>query len=130
MLLEFFDIEEKSEAEAVKAIEVGRGHVDELMSWLDWSVWVRCEPACSLGPGVHQENPVFSFHAFSCFFYFPQVQKATVPESSAYFKQELPSTFSVTFYLYFTFSVTFYPYFTFFFTFGMRCYWNTRTSYF
>ena len=47
--LEFFDIEEKSEADAVKAIEVGRGHVDELMSWLDWSVWVRCEPACSLG---------------------------------------------------------------------------------
>jgi hypothetical protein len=52
MWLEFFDIEEKSEAEAVKAIEVGCGHVDELMSWLDWSVWVRCEPAYSLGPGV------------------------------------------------------------------------------
>ena len=49
MWLEFFDIEEKSEAEAVKAIEVGHRHVDELMSWLDWSVWVRCEPAYSLG---------------------------------------------------------------------------------
>ena len=47
--LEFFDIEEKSEAEAADAIEVGRRHVDELMSWLDWSVWVRCSPACSLG---------------------------------------------------------------------------------
>jgi hypothetical protein len=43
---EFFDIEGNGEAEAAKAIEVGRRHVDELMSWLGWSVWLRCEPAC------------------------------------------------------------------------------------
>lgn len=44
--IEFFDAEGKSEAEAVKAIEVGRTHVDELMGWLGWSVWLRCEPTC------------------------------------------------------------------------------------
>ncbi len=74
------------------------------------------------GKGNTSGKPCFFF---LCFFHFPQVQKATVSESSAYLKQELPSTFSVTFYpyftfsvtfyLYFTFSVTFYPYFTFFF---------------
>jgi len=45
--MEFFDVEGKSEAEAAEAIEVGRRHVDELTSWLGWSVWLRCEPACS-----------------------------------------------------------------------------------
>jgi hypothetical protein len=49
MWLEFYDIEGESEARAAEAIEVGRKHVDELMSWLDWSLWLRCKPACSLG---------------------------------------------------------------------------------
>ena len=47
--LEFFDVEGESEAKAVEAIEVGSRHVDELMSWLDWSLWLRCEPACGFG---------------------------------------------------------------------------------
>jgi len=47
--LEFFDVEGAAEAKAVQAIEVGRRHVEELMIWLDWSVWVRCEPGCGLG---------------------------------------------------------------------------------
>ena len=93
-------------------------------------VFIVCTIGAARRGHSHQENPVFSFCAFLCFFHFPQVQKATVSESSAYLKQELPSAFSVTFYLYFTFSVTFYPYLTFFFTFGMLHYWNTRTSYF
>jgi hypothetical protein len=54
--LEFFDVEGKSEERAAEAIEVGRGHVDELMSWLDWSLWVRCEPACSLGVRVVSDH--------------------------------------------------------------------------
>jgi hypothetical protein len=45
----FFDIEEADEAKAAEVLEVGHGHIDELMSWLDWSLWVRCEPACGLG---------------------------------------------------------------------------------
>jgi hypothetical protein len=48
--MEFFDVEGKSNTKAAEAIEVGRGHMDELMRWLDWSVWLRCEPACE--PGV------------------------------------------------------------------------------
>ena len=46
--LEFFDVEGESEAKAAEAIEVGSRHINELMSWLDWSLWLRCEPACGL----------------------------------------------------------------------------------
>ncbi|KAI9453296.1 hypothetical protein BJY52DRAFT_1427547 [Lactarius psammicola] len=46
---EFFDIEVENEARATEATEVARGHIEELMTWLDWSVWVRCEPGCGLG---------------------------------------------------------------------------------
>ncbi|KAI9459921.1 hypothetical protein BJY52DRAFT_1148726, partial [Lactarius psammicola] len=47
--VEFFDVEAADEAEAAEATEVARGHIEELMTWLDWSVWVRCDPRCSLG---------------------------------------------------------------------------------
>lgn len=45
----FFDVEGADEEKVAEVIEVGHGHIDQLMSWLDWSQWVRCEPACSLG---------------------------------------------------------------------------------
>jgi hypothetical protein len=48
--IEFFDIEKADSATAEKAIEVGQMHVNDLMSWLDWSVWVECKPGCD--PGV------------------------------------------------------------------------------
>jgi len=51
--LKFFDVEGAAEAKAVQAIEVGGRHVEELMTWLDWSVWVRCEPACGLGENCY-----------------------------------------------------------------------------
>jgi hypothetical protein len=47
--VEFFDVEAADEAGATEAIAVARGHIEELMAWLDWSVWVRCEPECSFG---------------------------------------------------------------------------------
>ena len=47
--VEFFDVELADEVGTTKATEVGRGHIAELMAWLDWSVWVRCEPGCGLG---------------------------------------------------------------------------------
>jgi hypothetical protein len=47
--VDFFDVEDQDEAKAAEAIEAGHGHIDELMNWLDWSLWVRCEPACGLG---------------------------------------------------------------------------------
>jgi len=46
---EFFDAEAADEAKAKEAIEVAHKHIKELMAWLDWSVWVRCEPGCSVG---------------------------------------------------------------------------------
>jgi len=81
---------------------------------------------------------------FLCFFYLPQVEKVPIPESIVYFIKEIPSTFRVTFYVYFTFFLTFYLCFTFFLLFTctlcfslhflpvlyflMRRYWNTRTD--
>jgi hypothetical protein len=56
---DFFDVEGAEEAKVVEVIEVGYGHIDELMSWLDWSLWVRCEPACGLG--VRQQYSLYDF---------------------------------------------------------------------
>ncbi|KAH9029285.1 hypothetical protein EDB85DRAFT_2147428 [Lactarius pseudohatsudake] len=47
--VEFFDIEAADEARATDASEMAHEQISELMVWLDWSVWVRCEPGCSLG---------------------------------------------------------------------------------
>jgi hypothetical protein len=56
--LEFFDIEAQGEARAAEAIDVGRRHVEELMSWLDWSLWTRCSPACGLGVRLHSDHQI------------------------------------------------------------------------
>ena len=58
MWVEFFDVEGVDEVKAAAVIEVGHRHVDELMSWLGWSLWVRCEPACGLGVR-HKDPPKF-----------------------------------------------------------------------
>ncbi|KAH9028923.1 hypothetical protein EDB84DRAFT_1439467 [Lactarius hengduanensis] len=46
--VEFFDIEAADEARATDASEMAHEQISELMAWLDWSVWVRCEPGCGL----------------------------------------------------------------------------------
>ncbi|KAF8273284.1 hypothetical protein EI94DRAFT_1716301 [Lactarius quietus] len=46
--VEFFDVEAADEAEASEAFDVAHGHIEELMTWLDWSAWVRCEPGCTV----------------------------------------------------------------------------------
>ncbi|KAH9056824.1 hypothetical protein EDB87DRAFT_1812587 [Lactarius vividus] len=46
--VEFFDVEAADEAGATDVLEMAHGHISELMTWLDWSEWVRCEPGCSL----------------------------------------------------------------------------------
>jgi hypothetical protein len=65
--LEFFDVEGESLAKATEAIEVGRRHIGELMSWLDWSLWVRCEPGC--GFGVRDSASRLSALTLSCRFF-------------------------------------------------------------
>src|SRR6266404_5749099 len=49
MWVDFFDIEGADNVTAMEATQVAYSQVDELMGWLDWSAWVRCEPGCSLG---------------------------------------------------------------------------------
>ena len=56
----FFDVEGADEATATEVIEVGYRHIDELMSWLDWSLWVRCDPACGLGVRQHPFTPILT----------------------------------------------------------------------
>ena len=50
----FFDVEGADEVKAAEVIGVGHRHFDELMNWLDWSLWVRCEPACGLGVSIEK----------------------------------------------------------------------------
>ena len=50
----FFDVEGAEEVRAAEVIGVGHRHIDELMNWLDWSLWVRCEPACGLGVSLEK----------------------------------------------------------------------------
>ena len=47
--VELFDLEAADEASATESTEVAREHIEELIAWLDWSVWVRCGPGCNLG---------------------------------------------------------------------------------
>ena len=49
LLVYFADVEAEDETWAAEAIQVARGHIKELMIWLGWLVWVRCETGRSLG---------------------------------------------------------------------------------
>ncbi|KAF8262527.1 hypothetical protein EI94DRAFT_1688035 [Lactarius quietus] len=46
--VEFFDVEAADEAGASEALDVAHRHIEELMVWLDWSAWIRCEPGCTV----------------------------------------------------------------------------------
>lgn len=47
--LELFDVKGESKAKAAEAIEVGSRCVNKLMTWLEWSLWLRCDPTCGFG---------------------------------------------------------------------------------
>jgi hypothetical protein len=53
MWVDAFDIEAASEKHASTVVQSWRQSIHDLMVWLDWSVWVRCTPAC--GPEVRAE---------------------------------------------------------------------------
>ncbi|KAF8262596.1 hypothetical protein EI94DRAFT_1743213 [Lactarius quietus] len=59
--VEFFDVEAADEVGTTKVIEMAHEHIDELMTWLDWSVWVRCEPGCSFGETCYLPTWPFAF---------------------------------------------------------------------
>ncbi|KAI0060148.1 hypothetical protein BV25DRAFT_986335 [Artomyces pyxidatus] len=46
MWVDAFDIEAADETHARNILEVWQVQVSELMEWLGWSVWSRCNPAC------------------------------------------------------------------------------------
>jgi hypothetical protein len=41
-----FHVERDVEREVIQLMSDWRQDVKKLMSWLDWSVWVKCRPAC------------------------------------------------------------------------------------
>ncbi|KZT66128.1 hypothetical protein DAEQUDRAFT_696085 [Daedalea quercina L-15889] len=45
---EAFDIEDKSVDVAVEMVAKWRGEVDALLEWLDWPVWMACQPGCAI----------------------------------------------------------------------------------
>jgi hypothetical protein len=45
-----FELEPHEEPDIVQLFDRWRDDTHKLMSWLDWSVWIKCRPAC--GPEV------------------------------------------------------------------------------
>lgn len=43
-----FDVEEQSVAVAAQRLEKWRGDLNALVQWLDWPVWMGCNPACGV----------------------------------------------------------------------------------
>ncbi|KAH9177289.1 hypothetical protein EDB89DRAFT_1533111 [Lactarius sanguifluus] len=58
--VELFDIEAADGARATDTSEMAHEQISELMAWLDWSVWVRCEPGCGLGEVCYLPSWPFS----------------------------------------------------------------------
>jgi hypothetical protein len=42
-----FEVESHEEADIVQLFDGWRDDTQKLMSWLDWSVWIKCRPTCS-----------------------------------------------------------------------------------
>ena len=49
-----FEVEPDTEYEIIQIFDGWRDETRDLMSWLDWSVWIKCRPAC--GPEVGDKN--------------------------------------------------------------------------
>jgi isopentenyl diphosphate isomerase/L-lactate dehydrogenase-like FMN-dependent dehydrogenase len=45
-----FPVERNGEPDVIQIMNDWRKDIQKLMSWLDWSVWIKCRPAC--GPEV------------------------------------------------------------------------------
>ena len=49
-----FGVEPDTEPEIIQIFDGWRDETQKLMSWLDWSVWIKCRPAC--GPEVGEKG--------------------------------------------------------------------------
>ncbi|TFY61245.1 hypothetical protein EVJ58_g4634 [Rhodofomes roseus] len=56
---EAFDIEEKSADVAAEMLAKWRDNVDTLVEWLDWPVWMDCEPGCAINEFCYVPQPRF-----------------------------------------------------------------------
>jgi hypothetical protein len=55
-----FPIELDGESNVAQMMNDWRRDIQKLMSWLDWSIWIKCRPAC--GPEVGYKEPFFLAH--------------------------------------------------------------------
>jgi len=49
-----FERKPDTELDIIRVFDGWRDDTHKLMSWLDWSVWIKCRPACGLEVG--EEN--------------------------------------------------------------------------
>ena len=56
MCVDAFDIESAGDDRLSELVNGWKHQVESLMLWLDWSIWIRCDPGC--GPEVC--SPVFN----------------------------------------------------------------------
>ncbi|KAH9926865.1 uncharacterized protein B0H18DRAFT_1004272 [Fomitopsis serialis] len=54
-----FDIEEKSAGVAAEMLAKWKTEVDSLVQWLDWPVWMGCEPGCAINEFCYVPQPHF-----------------------------------------------------------------------
>ncbi|KAH9839779.1 uncharacterized protein C8Q71DRAFT_462244 [Rhodofomes roseus] len=54
-----FDIEEKTGDVATEMLAKWRDEVDGLVEWLDWPVWMGCEPGCAINEFCYVPQPRF-----------------------------------------------------------------------
>ena len=50
--LDAFDSEKSSVRELERFLEKWRSDITQLMDWLDWPIWLKCEPACGIEVGT------------------------------------------------------------------------------
>jgi hypothetical protein len=59
-----FHVERHVDREVIRLMSDWRQDIEKLMSWLDWSVWVKCRPACSTEEMCYLPSPRPTYSPF------------------------------------------------------------------
>jgi hypothetical protein len=59
-----FYVERHVDREVIRLMNDWRQDIEKLMSWLDWSVWVKCRPACSTEEMCYLPSPRPTYSPF------------------------------------------------------------------
>ena len=65
--LDAFDSEKSDVRDLERFLKKWRSDISQLMDWLDWSIWLKCEPACGIEVGTWLTHPTsFAEHIIIC----------------------------------------------------------------